>query len=84
MQVTYKESAAFAYSGNEFGLTKREYFAAHVHLTEDEVSYGRAKFIMGSEPPNDVAENRKWWFAAEAKLRVMKADALIEALNDKT
>ena len=63
------------------GLTKREYFAAIQPQIVDEFSQESMIIIMGSEPPSDRLENIKWWLLAESTLRVMKADALIEALN---
>ena len=81
--MTFANRQAFP-NKEDIGLTKREYFAAHIEITEDEFSYELVKVIMNSEPPSERLANMKWWFTAKAKLKVMKADALIEALNDKT
>ena len=66
-------------------LTKREYFAAMrnepVH-GDDTLSARWAKAIMGNEPPSDAVENIKWWLEAHEKFAVMRADALIKALNE--
>lgn len=68
------------------GLTKREYFAA---MRKDPI-YGDAALplsiavsIMGDNPPNDYLENVKWWIMATEKFAVMRADALINALNQQ-
>lgn len=63
----------------EGGLTKREYFAAMAK--HEEISLNYAKELMNSEPPKDIISNIKWWLDAEAAYYVMKADALINALN---
>ncbi len=67
----------------DIGLTKREYFAAIQPQIVDEFSQESMIIIMGSEPPSDRLENIKWWLLAESTIRVMKADALIEALKKK-
>jgi hypothetical protein len=56
--------------------------AAKMNLVPEEPSQMFATLIMGSLPP---AENSTklvaWWIEAEAKYRLMKADALINELN---
>lgn len=67
------------------GLTKREYFAAMRNepvFGDDTLSQKWAELIMGSPLPEaGTMENIKWWIAAHEKFAVMRADALIEALN---
>ena len=70
------------FSSHTYGLTKREYFASVSVVNIDDYSIEFAKQLMGSEIPTDRLENCKWWRTAEAKMQVMKADALIEALNE--
>lgn len=65
----------------DIGLTKREYFAAKQTYIVGELSPESIYTIMGSLPPKDKMGNIKYWISAEATVRVMKADALIEALN---
>lgn len=65
-------------------LTKREYFAAmrkEPYSGNDTLPFGVAKLVMGSEAPTDPLENLKWWVMALEKFAVMRADALINALN---
>jgi len=67
------------------GLTNREYFAAMLNPNYDEggISIYHAENVMGFPPPkNDPPANFKYWVKADAKFRVMLADALIEALNE--
>ena len=67
-----------------FGLTKREYFAAMRNepmYGEQALSMQWATTLMGCEPPSDSIGNIKWWVLAHEKFAVMRADALIEALN---
>ncbi len=82
--MTFANRQAFP-NKEDIGLTKREYFAAHIEVTEYDLSYDTAKGLMNdSDAPSEKLANMKWWFTAKAKLKVMKADALIEALNCKT
>jgi len=82
--MTNPNNSAFpadAHTQSEGGLTKREYFAAMAKYDENEFNVNSLKKIVGTEPPNDTIDNFKWWIEAEAMVKVMKADALIEALN---
>lgn len=65
------------------GLTKREYFASNITVNIDDYGYEVAKQFMDSEVPKDRLENLKWWMEAEARMKVLKADALIKALNNE-
>lgn len=70
------------------GLTKREYFAAMRKPQEGDssITLKIAKALMGSEPPHadkNIIEYYKWWAEAEERYAVMRADALIKALNEQ-
>lgn len=69
-----------------YGLTKREYFAAMrkepIFCDENVLPASWAKLIMGSEPPEDQKKLIIWWVEAHERFAVMKADALIKALNE--
>lgn len=80
--ATQKEITQGIYLVHKEGLSKREYFASNEQLAVDELSSTAAKILMNSEVPKvyDLAAI-KWWLSAEMKFRVLKADALIEALN---
>ena len=65
-------------------ITKREYFAAMrrpAEGEEDSLSVSYAKAIMKSDVPSGILDNIKWWAEAEERLAVIRADALINALN---
>lgn len=75
------------------GLTKREHFAAIVDVSDyagidAKIDTELAEKLTGRTAPSiseygdsyDV-ERLKFWMELEAVIRVMKADALIEALN---
>lgn len=64
---------------NTNNLSERAFIASQIEAFD--VDYELAKILMESEPPNDRLENLKWWFSAEAKIKVMKADALLLALK---
>ncbi|WP_407522720.1 hypothetical protein PDL71_15580 [Lacibacter sp. MH-610] len=68
---------------NTNALTKREYFAAITPITIDDIPLPIAKLIMGNKPPDETMENVLWWADAEARYKVIKADALIKALNEQ-
>lgn len=71
------------------GLTKREYFASSASIQNEvadmlkkpDVDY--LSLITGINQPDnkDAAMWAKYWFDVEASLKVIKSDALIEALN---
>lgn len=63
------------------GLTKREYFASKVTVQNDELIDYAEIITRGLIPGGRTEETIKQWFEIEAKLKVMKADALIKALN---
>ena len=69
------------------GLTKREYFAAmraEPIFGNETLPESWAKIIMGTDiPASGTIENIQWWVEANEKFSVMKADALINALNSK-
>lgn len=70
-----------------FGLSKLEYIATHINVSNDLDGFsgstmgqllGRPLPGASDKNPNDAIE---WWFEAEAKLRVMKAKALLAELE---
>lgn len=81
-----KNEAAFPVHADTIsrcGLTKREWMAAHINVS-NEMENSSIAFIselMGKQPPAGTMENRAYWNEAEAKLRVMKADALLAELS---
>lgn len=70
------------------GLSKREYFAAMrkepIFGSGDTLSEVWAKLLMKSDtvPKYGTIENVQWWCEAHERFAVMKADALIKALNE--
>jgi hypothetical protein len=65
------------------GVTKREWMAALINVANEmeNSSISFIKELMGKEPPTGTMENHAYWNEAEAKLRVMKADALLTELS---
>ena len=72
------------------GMSLRDYFAANMQLDPDEPSPYQAKCLMEEAPPQwppydtttDYEQCRKcldWWATAQAKLRYLKADAMLAA-----
>jgi hypothetical protein len=94
-EKTNPNDAAFATSDNgteyhttwqgQVGLTKREYFAASVSFESNDFQFKdfeSLKSFVGRSSDNVSAEEMiRIGAEAEAKIRVMKADALIEELN---
>lgn len=74
-----KENPQF--SVPHYGLTKREHFAVMAKYDENEYSLSALQIIVGSDIPRDLQGIIEWNIKAEAAIKVMKADALIEALN---
>ena len=70
-------------SANSFGLTKREAIAKD--LPHIEVEFGdlgiMCKFIGVDTVPESIDEILSVTFATEAKIRVMRADALLKELD---
>lgn len=64
-------------------LSKRELIATHIDVSKDMENWSVAFFndLMGSKPPTNQLENYKWWANAEAKIRLIKADALLFELS---
>lgn len=82
----YVEARARAVSG----MSLRDYAAIHAcidgFLEEDGLlSMSNAKGLMHPEEcPKTAAEALAWWFEAEARLRFMKADAMLRARGAAT
>lgn len=62
------------------GMMLRDYFASHIEIAIEEHPT-LAGMLMGRESPDQT--NRvtycEYWFEAEAKIRYMKADAMMKA-----
>ncbi|MCG6112902.1 MAG: hypothetical protein MEQ74_12060 [Paracoccus sp.] len=64
------------------GMTLRDWFAGQASVGVDEPHPDVAKALMRSEIPNwadDPIAATFWWAEAEAKLRYIRADAMIAA-----
>jgi hypothetical protein len=74
---------ACSFSSDVTGMTLRDWFAGHQHITDEELSEAKATQIMGDEcprwSPDTAGDCIKWWVMAEARLRYIKADAMIAA-----
>lgn len=73
-------------TGWEMGLSKREYIATHVSLSDslDGFSTQYTEKLIGEKMPDadlSTFEYFKWWAKAEALIRTLKADALLAELN---
>jgi hypothetical protein len=64
-------------------LSKRELIAAHIDISKDmeNMSVGFFKQLMGRDIPTSEIDNFMWWAEAEAKIRVIKTDALLNELS---
>lgn len=74
------------------GLSRRDYFAAHIRLeifhdNNAVLAEKVAAELMGEPPPNPeytpILHCMKWWAAAEAKSRYFFADAMLKASEGK-
>jgi hypothetical protein len=65
------------------GLTKREYLAALIDVSKDIDGHSISviQAVVGRDIPTSPFENLMFWAEAEAKLRVIKADALLTELS---
>lgn len=89
VEMTSDENGMFtgAQTGNArgfaIGLSKREYLAALIDVSKDidGHSVDFIKALVGRDIPKTHLENLKFWAEAEAKLRVIKADALLLELS---
>jgi hypothetical protein len=67
------------------GLTKLEYIATHITLSENVDGFTNTTLanLVGREmpPAGDSIKYVEWWAEAEAKVRVMKAKALLTELS---
>lgn len=64
------------------GISTRDWFAGQASIGPDEPHADLAAGLMGSDVPNwqaDPVAASKWWAEAEAKLRFIKADAMLAA-----
>jgi hypothetical protein len=75
------ESCSF--SSDVTGMTLRDWFAGQQQITDEELGEAKAATIMGSKPPawgpDTATACIEWWSAAEARLKYIKADAMIAA-----
>ena len=86
--MTAPATPAFPSDRHQTGMTLRQWYAGQVQLPDDGVSIPQATAIMGEDPPqwygnatDDIA-CVLWWAKAEAKYRVILADAMIAALKE--
>lgn len=73
-------------TGWEMGLSKREYFAIHASLSDSlgGFSTGFVEKLLGEKMPDaelQANEYFQWWAKGEARIRRLKADALLAELN---
>lgn len=64
------------------GMTLRDWFAGQARINEDELSLPLAEKLMKGSAPNwqaDPIAATIWWAQAEAKLRYIRADAMLAA-----
>lgn len=77
-------------TGATGGMALRDYFAANVPISALGMSRDHAIAVMGETPPriendDDPAQHMKgllWWSTAEAKLRYIRADAMLAARKE--
>lgn len=85
VQEQYNSDGSSAWCSSMTGMTKRELFAMHMPPLDPESSANYAGIIVGLVPPATDATREEWsgfWCRANARYRVMNADALIAALNE--
>ena len=65
------------------GLTKRELWATMVDVSKDieNMSTGLVERLVGRPRPDDSVDYYLWRAEVEAKMRVIKADALLAELS---
>jgi len=65
------------------GLTKLEIIACHTDVSDDVKDYSVSfiKEIMGEEIPEGAMDKYNYWARVEAKLKVIKAKALLSELE---
>lgn len=64
------------------GITLRQYYAGLINVSDNDYTTNQALKLMAVEnSPDDPIEALKFWNSVEAKIKVMKADALINELN---
>lgn len=70
-------------SGFEAGLTKREIISATISMGNEMESYSPKTLVelVGRPIPSEPLANVQFWAEAEAKIRVIKADALLAELE---
>jgi len=67
---------------NESGMTLRDYMAGQATFDVDELSENQAQAIVGYDnrlSKSDLVKRIKWWAEVEAKIRYIKADAMLKA-----
>jgi len=81
---------ALAYPSNDgymitLGLTKREYFAAHMQIDSDEIEFHNQatleSFLGRTVDHGDFTDMMRAACEVDAKFRLMKADALLAELE---
>ena len=68
--------------GTAFGMTLRDYFAAHTAEVSDEIGIQYAEKIVGRKMPDFAAlplDNAAFWAEYRAIMRYIEADAMLAA-----
>lgn len=65
------------------GLTKREYITTAIDVSSDmeNMSTGLKEKLVGRGMPDESIEYYHWLAAVEAKMRIIKADAVLTELS---
>ena len=67
-------------SSSQKGMTLRDFLAASVSFVEDDFPNTLfAEQLLGKTSPEDTAGRFEFWLDVEAKIRYMKADAMLKA-----
>lgn len=67
-----------SYHFDYVGMTLRDYAAINMPMEEGDVTKF-AEITLGRAAPQRPSERLAYWFEAEAKMRYMKADAMLKA-----
>jgi len=88
-----REETAFPYAEidgyggviiQHLGMTLRDYFATHSSKEEVNYSTNQLLKLMGVETiPTGIIENMKFWMEVDAKIKYMRADAMLKARENE-
>ena len=66
------------------GMSLRDYFAVHVSITRDNLQSDLMKFVLNDTPPPPMTYKAALWdIEAEARIRYLKADAMLAARMER-